>query len=61
MRRAGSGSNRLVTISLTVICAVLAVFATVAWMQDPTYGVVAVALWVLTIIGLVVYRRRARV
>jgi fucose permease len=54
------GNNRLVTVALTVILVALAIFATVAWMQDSTYGVVAVALWVLAIIVVVVGRRRAR-
>jgi type IV secretory pathway VirB3-like protein len=54
------GSKRMVTIVITVICLVLAIFATVAWMQDSTYGVVAVALWVITLIAVVADRRRAR-
>jgi hypothetical protein len=56
--RRGSGA---VTITLLAIFAVLAVFATIAWIQDSTYGVVAVALWVATIITLLMHRRRARV
>jgi hypothetical protein len=54
------GSKRLVTIAVTVVLVVLAIFATVAWMQDSTYGVIAIALWVLAIIAVVVDRRRAR-
>ncbi|MEV4318551.1 hypothetical protein [Actinocrispum sp. NPDC049592] len=54
------GSKRMVTIVITVICLVLAIFATIAWMQDPGYGVVAVALWVITLIAVVADRRRAR-
>jgi fucose permease len=54
------GSKRLVTIAITVILVALAIFATIAWMQDSTYGVIAVALWVFAIIALVVDRRRAR-
>jgi|tagenome__1003787_1003787.scaffolds.fasta_scaffold12076841_2 hypothetical protein len=48
------------TVVLAGICGVLAIFATVAWMQDASYGVVAVALWAVTVIALLMPKRRTR-
>jgi hypothetical protein len=48
------------TVVVAGICGVLAVFATIAWMQDATYGVVAVALWVVTVVALLLPRKGAR-
>ncbi|GAB3872057.1 hypothetical protein ACFQ1S_25830 [Kibdelosporangium lantanae] len=48
------------TVVIAGICGVLAIFATIAWMQDATYGVVAVALWVVTVVALLLPKRRAR-
>jgi cation transport ATPase len=60
-RRVGSrrGSSP-VLIAVAAICAILAVFATVAWLQDSAYGAAAIILWVLTVIAWFLYRRRAR-
>ena len=60
MVRRRAGNNRMVTLALVTIFAVLAVFATIAWFQDSTYGTVAVILWVLTLGTLFFARRRAR-
>jgi hypothetical protein len=48
------------TAVLAGICGVLAIFATIAWMQDSTYGVVAVVLWAVTVIALLAPKRRTR-
>jgi multisubunit Na+/H+ antiporter MnhF subunit len=60
MVRRRAGNNRLVTLAIVVIFAVLAVFATIAWIQDSTYGTVAIVLWVLTFVSLFFMRGRAR-
>jgi type III secretory pathway component EscS len=48
------------TAIVAAICGILAIFATIAWMQDSSYGVVAVALWVVTVVALLLPRKGAR-
>jgi membrane protein required for beta-lactamase induction len=55
--RRGSG---LVMVIIAVICTVLAVFATIAWLQESTYGAPAIILWVLTVLTWFLSRRRRR-